>query len=62
MAKVVRSGQIQDRFLKIESMGVLMEYKWESSTTLSPKNSNCGNFRHGTKLKKQDLPVCSIVY
>lgn len=36
MAKVVRSGQVQDRFLKTESTGLLMDCKWESSTMLNP--------------------------
>lgn len=50
MAKVVKSSQIQDRFLKIESTGLQMDCKWESSMMLNPKNSNYGNFKHGTKL------------
>ena len=57
MAEVVRSGQVQDRLLKIESTGLLAEYKWESSTTLNPKNSNYGNFRHGTKLISKTCQV-----
>lgn len=40
--RLVKSGQIQGRFSKTESTGLLMDCNWEFSTMLNAKNTTYG--------------------